>query len=579
MKIDRLNGPQSKCGNIAAGLVCILALCFFGAFAVLSFFGYVSDSEIWSVNLGKNISTQWYQPWLYSRPLFYLPLGFVTAFSNNALGIFRCAKMLFFLNGAAIVLLTYLIAEQFARMGRRPFFLVPVFAVFLLLSSPLFLYQGYRIRSDLVGCSLQLLVLYIANKAEDGPACNAGALLLPILATPKSFLHSIGSAIYIRTRTDLRYGTPLLFFSILAIILVYPQAPAFFRGTLFQNESGAFFSLARFYHLKTAATGAPTFLLILLFRVPLLGFRLWKNLFLSQRERDFHLSLAALAVFSFISVVFFPEKTPFFIASNMPVLVIFGSMVIGDLPVVAESVPSLVRQAYLPISAWFVFGILCSTLAQSGATNFLIYFKHDRADKQFAAIETLEKYLDGYPGAIYFDGVGLIPSKNYVNRFVGPNDPETNKETLRWIAETEPDLIFYVDKLAAHLEPGLSKILERDYFQISQGVFARWFLLDESIDLSKKSAVGLALLRSRLHGARRSLGATNGEKFTILAKGLHDERLIMETDFGKLERDLAGGKAFSILKFSPYIGVAGIDLPMRSLISFDVGDWQEGADK
>ena len=138
-------------------LVSILTIAAFGALSLLTHWTF---SEVYSVHTARYLfSGEYSRDFLFSlKPLFNLFL-FVSFKISEWLSVYpmTLARFLFFLNGIGIVFLTWLIVRKQSNVFSA------ALAVLILVSSPIFLERGFRVRSDLLVTTLSLAVVALSS--------------------------------------------------------------------------------------------------------------------------------------------------------------------------------------------------------------------------------------------------------------------------------------------------------------------------------------------------------------------------------------------------------------------------------
>lgn len=465
------------------GLI-LAAAALFALFIHLGLNHYISDSEIWSVTLGRNLIEDWSRPWVLSRPFFYGLIGLFVSFADRATAIFELAQIAGTAWGIAIIFLTFLIAKAAAQPQRPAANFVPWLAVFALLSNTAFLNQGFRIRSDLLAAALSLFALLNFIRVERG---LSGRLyrrlwLLPLLATPKAILLIAPSVVFI-TRPDLKTSKRwLTIFGFAALVLfpIYFPSLRYFidsfgtpQGT---SESVEYFSCKRFYFVIRALKMNWLFFLLFAARAFTVLVRLG--------EEPGEKKLILFACLQTVLLLLAPEKYPFLIAAVLPTLAIQIGLFVQDIWRFSQ-----VRSAAVRFAVWFVALGMVGVVFANATAWAKICRDEDGNGEQLAMIEALDHWMDGYPQAVYFDGIGILPNRAKIRKFLGPTDPLATQGALEYVLGRStndstgqkvppPDLIFLTAKLR-HLEPDMSLLLEKEYTDLGSGVFARWEPLPE----------------------------------------------------------------------------------------------------
>jgi len=202
-------------------------------FLSLAKIGYIADSEIWSVSIAKNFSQEWYNSWVFTRPLFYVLLALATAIPSTALSIFLAAKVLFILIALVVVALTFILAKQVVSRDTAISQAMPFLAVFLLLTNTTFMNQGYRIRSDGLACALVLFVLIYFLRRENHLRWRQMLLFpLPLLGTPKAIFQLPAFGVLIPTMQKRLIALGILVAASVLGVIVYPEGLAYLKTTL-----------------------------------------------------------------------------------------------------------------------------------------------------------------------------------------------------------------------------------------------------------------------------------------------------------------------------------------------------------
>lgn len=541
------------------------------AFGYLAWNGFVSDSEIWAITIAKNLLGEWHQPWVFSRVLFYVPLGLATAPFQTATSIFGAAKAVLFLNGLLILFFAFRLTRCLSsRQGIGV--ITPWIAVIFTLANTGFLNQGYRIRSDLFSCTLVLLALGITFR-ERGPLPTKKLLYwaLPFLATPKAALHVLPAInIFDRKRVLL-----ILFLGFFLTVLIFPEAITFFLQTYTHPEMGmGFFSWQRFVYLGRMVGHNGVFVLAFLLRFITLATRLRTGAFGSEPQRASHLGFARFIIGSVVVLTLSPEKVPFFVASFIPVFSVYASLMVDDiLAILQRAVPEKRRNGYLPLLFASIIALLTAITVRAGM-NWNAFRENNSSDIQMTLIRTLEAYLNRFPKATYYDVVGLVPQRATIRVFAGPNDPIANRNTYLTLEHIyKPDLIFMVRKIQ-YLQPSIGELIKKDYFSIGTNVYARWLRLAKPIPLPLKNRKELDPLLARL---KNWAGAPALSEISVLveAKG-RPARTLQLRDDDLFNAKIVGANS-RLTAASPFTKIDPITELLREIIRFD-WDWTGAPD-
>lgn len=539
------------------------------AFAYLAWNGFISDSEIWSVTIAKNFREEWFQPWVFSRILFYGPLALATAPFETATSIFMAAKVLLLLNGTLIIFLSYRLARGLGR-NQGAGVVTPWLAVILLLSNTGFLNQGYRIRSDLFSCSLVLLALNATLLARS--RLSPRQLLywvLPFLATPKAAIHVFPAITLLRNPADRKRILAIFLLGFFLATLIYPSAIPFFLNTYTNPEMGSgFFSPQRFIYLGRILIHNGLIVCLFGFRFVTWIIRLKVDGFESESQRLLHRRFGYFTAGSLVLLILSPEKVPFYVASFLPIFSVFASLLVDDiLAILDRAVPEQRRGAHKKL-LWLAIPLTIATVSLRAGINWNAFRQNNSASVQLGLIRAIETYLNKYPKATYYDVVGLVPQRAKIRLFAGPNDPEANKNSFRMLKIYKPDIIFPVLKMR-YFEPGFGDFLKESYFSIGTNALARWSRLPAPLRLPLKKGQDLALLTEQM---KKQAGVSSLPEFTVLigVKGKPDEvKQVRESDL--FNRKITGSNT-RLLAVSPFTKIDhGADI-FSSIIRFD-WDW------
>lgn len=464
--------------GILRALISIELVLIFALFIAIGIFGYISDSEIWSISLAKNISNEWKSPWVFTRPIFYFVLGIFESAGSSSKAIFYLAKIAFTINGALICGLTFFLSNKIAGGKSRESNLVALFACLLLLANTGFINQGSRVRSDLLAATLILLALSLTIEAKLRLRSREVLVWLsPILATPKSIL-LVFSFLFLKIpRGGRRFWFEVLIIFIVVLTFVYPQGVDHFTNSFqaaFFESNASFFK--RWMYVERIFAQNNEFIFLLFARALALPIRISKNYFRSNAEREVHESFGIFTLSATIVLILTPEKVPFLLAAYIPIFSIFAALIIDDLSALMRGQEFSLPPMIFKRLRFAAIAILSLSISGGAYKKGMDVLENDSSGSQMIAIETIEKYLDRFPNANYFDVIGIVPKRATIRMFAGPNDAALNAETAEWVMRNPPDLVFFTNK-CIFLGQDFSSFVIRDYFPIGGGAFARWFVL------------------------------------------------------------------------------------------------------
>lgn len=530
---------------------------------------YITDSEIWSVTLAKNIAEEWRSPWVFTRPIFYGTLGLFEHFAGNAVAVFQAAKLASILNGVLIVLFSFRLARTLADRQKTTAQYIPWVALILLLSHTGFLQQGFRIRSDLMACTLVLFALErtlrVRAEGDKLQAKNVVAWLLPLLATPKAALNIIPFAIFPgRGKPREIMITGILIF-LLGILIFYPTGVRYVQDLILSPPDGVkFFSEVRFRYFLRLVGSNYLFTAIFLFRGMLFLLRWKRGSFVSGtvawRQKRFAL-FTALALLAMIAS---PEKFPFFLASFVPLFAVFAALICEDVWVLLVG-SEAERKRWQPA---FLFSLLFVSLilVVAAKRNHGVMTEKDNADEQFRAIRILENYLAEYPKAIYFDVIGLVPQRAKMRFFAGPNDDLINSNTGQWVVMHPPNLIFTVEKYV-YVSDYVAHLIQQRYFSLGSGIFARWEILGKPW---KDGEVSNLQIYGTVNAMAQAVGRDSLDRFSALVSVSKTTTERVETSIQGIPMLLRRQKGLKILALSPFTDLPILPQhPLSKLFRFD----------
>jgi hypothetical protein len=539
-----------------------------GGFAYLGWIGYIADSEIWSVTIAKHFAEEWLHPWVFTRPLFYGTLALAEAPFAKAVPIFLAARAACLLNALLIMALTFTVAKALSRKQSRKWAIAPWLALFLLLVNTGFLNQGYRIRSDLFTCCLVLLALRMTANENTTPRLKAFWWCVPLLATPKSVLQILPALAYMKTPRARTFAVQVFLGAFLLLVVVYPRGLEYFISTFTDPElNRSFFSPERFFYMSRVLEQNKIFSVLAILRAFTFLWRKAVGAFESSTENRRQTNFAAFITLSVLVMILTPEKVPFFIAAFIPLVCIFISFLYEDLyALLPKLIPASRSRFYLRASLITILTIACS-LSLNAGKHWVKFKDSDNSSAQLSAIRILESLLEEFPGATYFDVIGLVPQRATFREFAGPNDPDTNKNTIRVLKGGLPNLIFYVRKLF-FLEPEMRKIITDNYFEISSLIYARWDRLDKPASL--KSHDSREKIRQALEKSAAAVGRPDLSTFSVLLSGSPGKKPwhveILKDDLFNPRKT---SKNFTVLAVSPFIQMKSWPGFLPSLIRFD----------
>jgi hypothetical protein len=549
------------CGSLSA----VACLFFLFAFYRLALVGFISDSEIWAINLAKHIHEEWLHPWVFTRPLFYGLLALFVAPADDPITIFQYAKIFGIINATAIFVLTFAISQTLC--SRRWKWVTPFIAIFLLVSNGAFLNQGYRIRSDLLASTLLLLSIYLTLKINPARWFSKVSIwLLPVLATPKALLFILPFAFFKGEKKSKLLPIYTALIAAILTIVIYPQSLKYLVSLFFErNLWGSYLSRESFYYVERAIEKNTLFFSIFLFRFLFLFLRMQSAKFDSELKKEQTRFFQFFTLGSVIILIVGPEKTPFFVAAFLPVFSIFASSIFEDMEIIASNaiVPrlrNLFEKIHLAGAAICFFSLSIS--AHLAWTSFL---KNNNKTELYETISHLNNYLQKYPKATQYDVVGLIPNRSTIREFAGPNDPVNNKNTVDRLKVFLPHIIFYVRK-GILLEPELSILLREHYNHIGSGAYAKWEYFGKWLEINAKNSKIIAEFTKQKF---MEVGAEPSSSVFVMLKDKKSKIWIQESTIENLLVISKKSKGIKIAGISIFKEIESHHSPLVNTVGFD----------
>jgi hypothetical protein len=442
-----------------------VVLCF-GMFLFLSYFVYFADSEIWSVNIAYHFAEDVKHYWVNSRPLFYF-LGYLSQyFVVDPVHDLRFTRLLMVAVSLITLFLVFKITSRISKKNELGFF-----SVLLLLSNTGFLNQGFRYRSDLLaGCiALGCLYGFLFLKRKRWTWLT---VFLPLLATPKGILFSVGQGLSFEKIDRKHFGK--IFLGLGAIILLSLPWTLNYLSWLFHYAKHSFSGdwQAPPYFSWTAFK----FVALQFGRNPLFWLLVSAAFFYRKKaDKKFEVPVLKLTAFLFLCLLTFPEKLPFFIASLLPFFSVTAALA---LPKIEKNIPQFEKRKG--------FAMIC--LALVGSASYWTYrnYLYNNNREQVAVIRELNEYYIRHKTRWVFDGMGLVPGYSIYRHFSGPHEKPDLKSLISSFEIDPPDLILMSQKTVM-LGPEFQDYAERNYISKGQGIYMRLKELPAPALSTKKS--------------------------------------------------------------------------------------------
>lgn len=513
----------------------------------LGLIGFISDSEIWSVNIAKHISSEWSQSWVFTRPAFYTILSLVVWPLSNPIEIFEAAKIAFLVNSILLILLTGILAKELAASGWKLFSAAT--AICILVTNTGFLNQGYRIRSDLLASSIILVSLILTIRMRPNKWFQQVPLwAAAIIATPKAILFVLPFFAYPQSKKQkLVVGSFLLLASGFTFFL-YPQLLRYLTETVSSGSlGGAYLSRSSFYFVEKLVEKNLLFVFLFFLRFMTFYIRNYFQLFEGEKQKSNQLFFTYFTAGTLVAALLAPEKNPFFLAAGLPILATYTSFLFEDLhKIIAFQVRDSSKQKFQKMALVCSF-VTALALSGSGWRAWNEYMDQNNKFELYKSIQFVEQYLNKYPKAKHYDVVGLVPTRTTIMKFAGPNESEGNYWTMHELRKNPPHLIFYVRK-GALLEPELSGLLREYYLPLGGGVHAKWNYLQGWTPITKKN---WANIEQKVSESFRDVGNEQVTEFFALLREKTKPTFVLRLTLDDLKKRVDKNKS-EILAVSPF---------------------------
>ena len=346
--------------------------------------------------------------------------------------------------------------------------LAALMALFLVAVSPLIRNNFFNIRSDQIAFFLFSLFLLFCGRKKMWPAV-ATLVLIPCFGI-KEIIFLLPGALYFYWTFRSIFTQKMLVTICLSVLTVLVWIVALnMRSFFYLLES----FVASDYYLRFGPAGilpeSFTLLISLAAVVYILVFRL-KNYY----------KLGALALFSVLIFLSFPQANTFFIASILP---------LAFLPLLAVLLDSQFKK---------VFKVLVAAVAFSASTGFTFYYRLPFYETNFAQlwfIELASKVVKSNAFS-YLDGEGVLPRQHFHPCFVSPEDEAANGSCLKRMIEEKPDVIIITRRLF-YLGEVVFKNVQAGYVQIYPNLWIRQEKMTDNlrskVDLSAKKPLPIII--------------------------------------------------------------------------------------
>lgn len=414
----------------------ILVLALFATpFCLLSLLTHWTVSELYPSSTARYLFSDRSGDFLFSLKPFFNLLLFLSFQVSDWFSLFplTAARFLFFLNGLLIAFLTWLILRKKADSFSA------ILALLLLISSPIFLERGFRVRSDLLSTTLSLLALAVALFFQKTAFTNDGFHLwiAPFKNFSSRFLKSISipflvlSGVFFVTPKGLYWfvitglllcdkwrppldwknkilpTTSLVLTVFLAagfvfgdpLFLMAIQKSAFFYWKSFQEAWLVSDSVLRipespFSHIFIFISKNPHLFFIALLK----GAFIFRRIFiLKQRSRNFS---DISFVFLFLIFLFHPFQKPFFISALQP----FFLLAFFSDPLWQKTLKRLASTDF----RGFLIGLLMIFSFLMVGLHLSLTLKMNNNSLQKTALKNLNDFSLNLPHIRIYDPLGLL---------------------------------------------------------------------------------------------------------------------------------------------------------------------------
>lgn len=446
----------------------LLAGCFLfvGIFFTVGWQCFWADSEIWHLKIASlnGADREAYDYWI--KPLYLVFLRAVYALSDIVqIPHPDMGRLIFIINGLLILFIGGSITINIKKSGTRS-----MLYMLFVGSSWIFLERGFRIRSDLLSLTLFLLfILFLCdglNSKKIGKDLLVKLVLLSLMATlvtPKvsllflcflPFMFEVYSTLPKNVKNTI-LNVVLIMIAGLVAFSIFSESffisllrqKTYLEGSLFDSGGRlGVFRLYRFEHVIAFVKENPLIWMAVIVK----GYWILKNRDLwwkDSLQRSFDIS--CLLVIPLL--LFFPNRTPFFICSLVPILM----LVVFSGPTKWFEDMEKMFQRLQWITYGLVLGILFSVVYKVQA----IVVDHNNSQQRML-YEVLKSFAVSYPDMVIYDPVGLSPAKNAVHYYLGPGDLISNKTTASLIEALKPDIILTGQRFA-----WAQRVMDKDFFR------------------------------------------------------------------------------------------------------------------
>lgn len=457
---------------------------FYLPFAV--FFVYLSqrvhwsDSELWSIGLAK-IAFRFENAAVDYKFIFNLVLNALYRIPLGNFAIVQGARFEFALVGLAtaglVVRLSFLMTKDLMRSR---------WTLFLFCSSVVFLFQGFKVRSDLLATLLQLAVLvHFVRMREGNPSgkwnrlwADWGGLILTsalFLTTPKAVFHFLvnltfilvamrGSRTPARDRVYLRNTFLLPLLGFIAIVILkrneFASAFEFFLGSYREApHHPPFWSFDSAQFILDALVKSSPLVALLILGLPFLG----------GSTNPYRRALGASSLVALFLIFFHSDRLPFFIYSLLPLPILLAAESSFELRRQLEARSEKAAKIFVALAAFAI--VVNSAIFVQGML--------ERANNrpQVQAQERIEKYVQDHYGFEYSDGTAVLPRDNQSFVFPAPLHEGNAQDIVNLLDRPKLMLFFFSNRMFLYFNQLYAALEERFFIQVGEGVFVRSYAM------------------------------------------------------------------------------------------------------
>jgi uncharacterized membrane protein YuzA (DUF378 family) len=428
-----------------------------------------SDSELWSLSIAHITFSSTIDQSFFYKPLFMLINWLLTGLSANIYfddafviqfsRLFYCLVGLF---GAWTFLKFAKLKSSKSKVKHSD-----VITLLVLVSSSLFLFQGFRIRSDLLASVMCFFGLYLLEKSNWSKWTLPTVLhVLAILVTPKAVLFLAANFVYVflahpKKLKSLNVDKIILVITlpIIAALLAFTYYPYGYSGAwkylLSTFSEGVMrpspWSLAAYSNLLNFLIDSAHLVLAFVGCV-------WFYIRYGPKDK----ALTVTAGFCILLILIFPDRLPFFILSMLWLPLLWLNKYFLLL---------LERFKKIQIYALTVL-IFCGGLfwLQLNGKNSNI--------EQKTALQILNGVIGRSPKISYYDATGAMPTRTKYDVFPAPEQDANEKNVLRLLSGDKVNLVFFGQRLFFYFQSAMRALEDNFFVDVGGGVFAKSMIID-----------------------------------------------------------------------------------------------------